>query len=281
MQESEITRIAKKYMGTPAPMVTVFALAVTAAYFFSVYAAIAGVWPLWASFAICSYLTYMAYTPLHEAVHQNICGRNKKQRWLNDAVGYTAATVLGFSFNVHKWAHQVHHQSTNVPGVDPDHIFKGNTLYDSLLGGQLLVGNEYYQFFRRAFPRLSLQRKLIVLTEIGFFVGWRILLALWFPLEVLVLCGLASIAGVTWLVIVFAWLVHIPFDQTERYRDTSTYLAPKPINRVVTWLWLWQNYHTIHHLFPRIPFYRYDKVFEAIEPGLRERNTPIHNLGWK
>ena len=121
--------------------------------------------------------------------------------------------------------------------------------------------------------------RCLVLLEIAAFVGWRAILAIWFPMEVLLFCVATSVVGVTWLVIIFAWLVHIPFDETERYRDTSTYLLPRSIHRIATWLWLWQNYHTIHHLFPRIPFYRYQEVFDRIEPGLRERDTPIHALG--
>lgn len=279
MQESEITGIAKQYMGDPTPVTGVFAATISCAYGYSVYAGITGMWPMWLAFFVTSYLAFMAYTPLHESVHQNICGREKRYRWLNDLVGYTMASILGFSFHIHKWAHRVHHQVTNVPGADPDHVFKGQLLYDTVLGGVLLVGNEYRMYFTDAFPKLDTPRKSIVLAEIATFVGWRMVLAVWFPNEVLLLCVLSSIAGVTWLVIIFAWLVHIPFDQTQRYRDTSTYLLPKAVHRAGTWLWLWQNYHTIHHLFPRIAFYKYETVFNRIEPGLRERGTPIHSIG--
>ena len=278
MSEVEITGVAKQYMGDPALSIVWFACAIVAGYGLAVYAAITGLWPAWLAFVVASYLAFMAYTPLHESVHQNICGRDKRYRWLNDAVGYVMASILGFSFNVHKWAHRVHHQSTNVPGADPDHVFKGNHVYDALLGGVLLVGNEYRYFFRNAYPKLDSRRKAIVWAEIVLFFGWRLLLALWFPMEVLLFCVLTSIVGVTWLVIVFAWLVHIPFDQTERYRDTSVYLMPKSINRLGTWIWLWQNYHGIHHLYPRIPFFRYDQVFDRIEPGMRERDAPVHEL---
>lgn len=275
MQEAEITSIAKEYMGHRSLPIAIFAFTVIAGYAFSFYAGVTGMWPLWVSFLVSSYLAFMSYTPLHESVHQNICGREKSYRWLNDLVGLLVASILGFSFHVHKWAHRVHHQSTNVPDEDPDHVFNGSTWRDALLGGVLLVGNEYRLFFKHAYPKLDAVRRFYVLAEIALFIGWRVLLGLWFPWEVVLLCVLSSIVGVTWLVIIFAWIVHVPFDQTERYRDTSTYLMPKALHRVGTWLWLWQNYHTIHHLFPRIPFYKYDQVFDRIEPGLKERDTPI------
>ncbi|MEM7097730.1 MAG: fatty acid desaturase [Pseudomonadota bacterium] len=279
MQEANITAIAKEYMGEPAPAIAWFAGAIVAAYGFSFYAAVAGTWPLWVSFLVGSYLAFMAYTPLHESVHHNICGRNKQTKWLNDLVGYLVSSVIGFSFHVHKWAHRVHHQSTNVPGVDPDHIFNGSVTRDALLGGVLLVANEYRLFFRNAFPKLDTRRRFWVLLEIGVMIGWRFALGIWLGAEVLLLTVVANVVGVTWLVIIFAWIVHVPFEETERYKDTSTYILPKTLRKLGTWFWLWQNYHGIHHLFPRIPFYKYDQVYERIEEGMRERGSPILPIG--
>ena len=39
-------------------------------------------------------LIYAAYTVLHEAVHYCISGNIKSLRWLNDGIGYLAATIL-------------------------------------------------------------------------------------------------------------------------------------------------------------------------------------------
>ena len=90
---------------------------------------------------------------------------------------------------------------------------------------------------------------------------------------------LANVAGVTLLGFLFAWVVHTPFEETDRYRDTATILLPKPLHGPLTRLWLWQNYHAIHHLFPRVPYYRYDRLFDEIRPGMAERGAPIIELG--
>jgi beta-carotene hydroxylase len=74
-------------------------------------------------------------------------------------------------------------------------------------------------------------------------------------------------------------LVHHPYKEVGRYVDTSTIIAPRPINSALTWAWLFQNYHSIHHLFPRVPFYQYRELFEAIEPIMLERGAPIFKLG--
>ena len=47
----------------------------------------------------------------------------------------------------------------------------------------------------------------------------------------------------------------------------------------MTWLWLFQNYHSIHHLFPRVPFYRYPSVFGDIEEIMVARGAPVYHLG--
>ena len=54
----------------------------------------AGVLPTWAATLILAGLTYFAYTPLHEAVHGNINGRNDRLQWLNDLCGYLVAPFL-------------------------------------------------------------------------------------------------------------------------------------------------------------------------------------------
>jgi beta-carotene hydroxylase len=118
----------------------------------------------------------------------------------------------------------------------------------------------------------------MVMLEIITSVAWRALLAVWFPWEVLWWCVIAIIVGVTWLVIIFAWVVHEPFDETARYKHTNTFLTHPTVNQMVTWFWIWQNHHSVHHLFLRIPFYQYDKVFDRIESGMREREAPIIQL---
>jgi len=41
------------------------------------------------------------------------------------------------------------------------------------------------------------------------------------------------------------------------------------------WFWLGQNLHSIHHLFPRVPFYKYHALHRDIEPVLQAQGTPI------
>ena len=78
----------------------------------------------------------------------------------------------------------------------------------------------------------------------------------------------ANLIGIFVTLVLFAWIVHRPHTETGRYRDTASFVFPTSIDTVVSWLWLFQNYHAIHHLFPRIPFYRYRAVFRQIRPAM-------------
>ncbi len=106
------------------------------------------------------------------------------------------------------------------------------------------------------------------------------LLAAGYWVEALLLLGVAWLFGLTLLLYLFAYIVHRPHQDVGRYVDTSTILVPGPWQRLVTWLWVFQNYHSIHHLFPRVPFYQYAKLFAEIEPIMVAKGSPIYRLTW-
>jgi beta-carotene hydroxylase len=99
-----------------------------------------------------------------------------------------------------------------------------------------------------------------------------------FWLEGLALFVLAWVCGVALLMFLFAYIVHTPHETVGRYVDTSTFVATGVIGRIVTALWGYQNYHSIHHLFPRVPFYYYRRLFGDIEATMIGRGAPIYPL---
>ena len=72
----------------------------------------------------------------------------------------------------------------------------------------------------------------------------------------------------------FAYRPHIPYQDPTRYRNTNSLIMPAWM-KPVEWFWLGQNLHSIHHLFPRVPFYRYHALHREIEPVMRAHGTPI------
>jgi beta-carotene hydroxylase len=72
----------------------------------------------------------------------------------------------------------------------------------------------------------------------------------------------------------FAYRPHAPYLESARYRNTNSLVMPSWM-KPVAWFWLGQNLHSIHHLFPRVPFYHYHALHREIEPILRAQGTPI------
>ena len=42
---------------------------------------------------------------------------------------------------------------------------------------------------------------------------------------------------------------------------------------------MFQNFHLIHHLFPRIPFYLYPNAFRSLKPVLEKEHAHIYEFG--
>lgn len=276
MTEAEILKAAHPFMGKTAWPTVVMSVVVVGVYFSIFAAAVLDLLPLGVCFLALTYMVYAVYTPLHESVHNNIAGNNQKLKRLNNVIGHIVGTILGIPFVVHRQGHLAHHRATNIPGEDPDLVFSGNSFLDVISGGPKIIVNEYKYYFTRIYPTARRRDRIEVWVEIAIAIGWRVgLAAAGYPLEAFVLGVVGSLSGVSFLGIVFAWIVHVPFTETERYKNTATIFMPRWIHSTGTFFWLWQNYHSIHHLFPRVPFYRYRDLFDVISEGLAERDAPV------
>jgi fatty acid desaturase len=70
--------------------------------------------PLWLGLILNTFILYASQTPLHEACHGNIAGKDSRYLWLNHLVGYACGSIL-----LH--VHLAHHRDTNNEEIDPDH----------------------------------------------------------------------------------------------------------------------------------------------------------------
>lgn len=227
-----------------------------------------------------SLLTYAMYTVLHEAIHGSIQGKQKSYSWVNSCFGYLGGQILFIPFKIHQQEHLAHHRHTNKKDHDPDLFIKDDRLISLIIGSILVTFVQYKYFFTRSWQHTKLEDKLIILVEILTMISWRIaFITNGLAFEALVLFVFGTLTGIFITVVLFVWLVHRPHDETERYKNTNTIIMPQWSNGFITWLWLYQNYHSIHHLFPRVPFYKYKKLFETIEPIMRVNGAPIIRVG--
>lgn len=268
---------AHKYMGEVAWFTVIFTLAVVVGFIVNLALYVQGITPTWAAMLILGALVYASYTPLHEAAHRNINGHNESLTWLNDLCGYLVAPIIAIPYASHRLEHFTHHRYTNVPDKDPDFVISGlgKGFLMALLTAFKFIWIQNTFFIFNHWGNASSKEKIIFCMELTFSIAWRVVLIM------------VSSQPETWLVVVgggfmggfftaywFAYRPHIPYKESQRYRNTNSLIMPawmKPLE----WIWLGQNLHSVHHLFPRVPFYKYHALHREIEPILRAHGTPI------
>lgn len=237
----------------------------------------AGYTPFWAAALAYAALTYMSYTPLHEAAHGNIHGGNERLKWVNDLCGYLVAPVITVPFSTHRVEHFTHHRYTNQPDKDPDFVVSDmrHGLVSFFVAGFRFLWIQNAFLFRAHWATAKRREKLTFFAEVTLAIGWRVVfLSLAPSLSTLALLVVGYLAGAFFTAYWFSYRPHQPYEESARYRNTNSLIMPtwmKPLE----WFWLGQNLHSIHHLFPRVPFYRYHALHRRIEVAMRAHEAPM------
>lgn len=268
---------AKKHMNHVAWPTVLLVLGVLAGLAFTLYLFVVELLPTLGAVLLVGAFTYMSYTPLHEAVHGNIHGGRDDLKWLNDLCGYLVATIIALPYASHKVEHFAHHRFTNQPDRDPDYVVShmANGLFATLVTviRFLWVQNSFFGF--KHWANASRRERMIYLAEILLSLGWRLgfVVVMFQPGIIAVVYG-GYLLGGFFTAYWFAYRPHIPYRNPKRYQNTNSLIMPSWM-KPVEWFWLGQNLHSVHHLFPRVPFYRYHKLHREIEPIMRAQGTPI------
>ncbi|WP_068858455.1 fatty acid desaturase family protein [Perlucidibaca aquatica] len=268
---------AKRYMGRPAWGTVALTGAVAIAYIVTLTLATQGSLPLLPAFLLLAIFTYFSYTPLHEAAHGNIHGERASLAWLNDLCGYVSAQMMLLPYVTHRVEHFAHHRYTNQPDRDPDHLINGMSagLWGFIKSALAFIWSQWTYLFHGYWSTAPRREKLTFILEFTVALGWRFALLTWLPLQTgLILIVAAWFTGGLFTAYWFAYRPHHPYAETTRYRNTSSLIMPTWM-RPLEWFWLGQNLHSIHHAFPRVPFYRYHALFREVEPVLRAHGGPV------
>ncbi len=277
---AQANKAAQAYMGKFAWPTVLLGAAIPVVIGGSIWAWSAGVIPFVLVFFVNFVAVFAGYTIVHEAAHGNISGNHRNLVWLNNLMGTICGMVVIVPLSTHRPEHLMHHRYTNDPVHDPDCV----TSDDQKMGllGYIRFANGF--FINAVFyalrdhgngPSIPLKTKLQFTGELAMAIGWRVAVLTQVPL----MEGLVLIVG-TWLLAAytliywFAFRPHLPYETTDRYRNTSSFHVPGWA-RPFQWFLLGQDLHAIHHLFPRVPFYHYRDLFREIEPALRAHDAPI------
>ncbi|TVQ18604.1 MAG: beta-carotene hydroxylase [Leptolyngbya sp. DLM2.Bin15] len=211
--------------------------------------------PGWSCFLANTLALHLVGTVIHDASH-NVA---HEHRIMNAALGHGSALMLGFSFPVFTRVHMQHHANVNDPENDPDHfVSTGGPLW--LIAARFFY-HEIFFFKRRLWRKYELLEwflgRLAVASVVYLAVQYDFLGYLfnyWFSPALVV--GLA-------LGLFFDYLPHRPFKERDRWKNARVYPSP-----VLNLLIMGQNYHLIHHLWPSIPWYKYQAAYRATRPLL-------------
>ena len=259
----------------------VLGLAVAVLYVLTVGLGLAGMLSLWAAVPLVAVLTYLSYTVLHEAVHGSITGNNRSLRWLNKTLGYIAGWIVMIPLTAHRQEHIAHHRYANDASRDPDfHIGRmGDSPWAPLSAVLRAYVRQFGYFLEARGGDVSPRQPLVLGLEVtAAFMPRLAVLAAGYWVEGLALFVLAWLMGAVVLLYLFAYVVHRPHEQVGRYRDTSTVLVPRSLETPLSWLWMFQNFHSIHHLFPRVPFYKYAELYREIEDVIEAKRAPVYRM---
>lgn len=229
--------------------------------------------PLWAAMPAMAALQYLAFTPLHEAVHGNVSGDRSGQGPLDVLVGHLMGAALLAPYRAFQGVHLRHHARTNVPGEDPDHWVAGPWWQTILRCPSILLSYEWQLWVQRP-KALAAYRRPAVWASLILYGAMAGLCLLGLQRELLLLWVLPGIVAHGLLAFAFDWLPHHPHDRQGRHVDTRVLLAPG-----LRWLLLSQDLHAVHHLWPRVPFYRYGAVWAEEGEGMEAKGTRVWRMG--
>jgi beta-carotene hydroxylase len=282
---AQATQIARSHERAIAWPTVALVITLFCAYWLIAWSAATNFLPVWLAVLLNAFVAYAAYTPAHEATHgnvQQVVGRSQTQgTWLNNAVGILASAPLLHNFSMHQVSHLAHHANTNDPDKDPDHWMAVRGFGRVLFRASTLVFVHYVQAWGICSNRSDgARRKFWGVLQNTLWIAAVAALAISTNAWIVLVCTvLSSLIGAAALAVSFDWLPHTP--HTDRGRFTNTYAVqfPRPVHGIFTLVMLYQNYHHIHHLWPRVPFFSYARVHNALSNYLQAQGLPTRHIG--
>ncbi|MFL5846890.1 MAG: fatty acid desaturase [Solirubrobacteraceae bacterium] len=248
-------------IAAPAALVFVGGLALWGA---STALALTGAWPLLAAVLPNAVASYLLFTVAHDASHRSLSSHEAVNVWLGRVSLFFFAPQAGF--RTWRFIHMQHHRFTNHDdGRDPDQYTHRGPRWQ-LVPRWLTIDLYYLRWYA---PQLGSRPRR---ERIELAVFWALLIAVvvaavlgGLGLELVVLYLLPMRLAIGWLGLAFDYLPHNGLHLTpseDRFKTTRNRVG---LERLLSPLLLYQNYHLVHHLHPTIPFHRYLAVWRRHE----------------
>lgn len=279
--EREAQKIVKPYLTqTGVAWPTVFlGFGCVAAFLTVMTLGFMGIMPLWVGLILNSLILYAIQTPLHDAVHRSISGRNKSWLWLNHLVGFLCGAVLLHEYRAFRVMHTIHHRETNNPEFDPDVWIFAKTPLGVVFKCFTISLLYHFYFFKNIFLKKEYRADVIHIIGV-YMVLYSIIFwgsVFGYAAEFILMWYIPHFIASAMIIYFFGYLVH-PEEHEERYLNTKIIEVKGRYAPLINMLWFFQSFHLIHHLFPRMPFYLYPRAYRDLKPLLLKAGSPIVDL---
>lgn len=252
-------------------------VATLALFALELYGVLVAGWSPWVTVPMGTAVTFLMFSVLHEATHHAVSTSDR----LNNLMGHLSVPFVApyGTFPMIGFIHIEHHRNTNEQkSVDPD-AWTSEGPWWQLPFRWMTIDLWYFVFYLRRIPQRPrgevLATSIMFLGVVGGFAA-------------LFLTGHGTALAVAFLVpqrlglMVLAWwfdyLPHhgLPFTgRQDKYRATRVRVGGEGW---MTPLFVYQNYHLVHHLHPSIPFYRYVRAWRRNEQAYLDRNAAISTV---
>ena len=247
-------------------------------------------WGTWWSvplFMLQGVLVNFLYAPAHECDHNTAF----QSRWLNVWIGRVCGFLIFSSSEHHRLSHFTHHRNTQNWDKDTElrrPRFNTVGVYVVHLTGFPLVWSKVTGIFRHAFVGADewfmtpAQRRRVVRAARWHVAGYA-------------LAGASAVALTSWWPLYYWWgpfvLMRWTYvlqglgEHTGLTHEPNTLLNTRTLktNAFMRWVNWNMTYHTVHHTFPSVPFFRLPQLHREVEQrqGFELPSSPYLQLHWK
>jgi len=241
--------------------------------------AVAGLWPWPISTVINAVAIFALFTVLHEASHNTLSTSPAVNTWTGRVAAFSLSPYT--SYRTFRFIHMQHHRFTNHDdGQDPDHYASDGPKWQAPLRWLTLDLAYARWYLPRVGRRPAAERREAAI----------VLLAAVAAITALIVSGNFSLAGIAcWLlparlaILALGWSFdYLPHSELhsvpteDRFKTTRNRIG---LERLLTPVMLYQNYHLVHHLHPVIPFYRYIAVWRRNEDAYLAHEPALCTAG--
>ncbi len=246
-----------------------------------------GTWWCVPFFMLQGLLINFLYAPTHECDHHTAFAT----RWLNVWVGRICGFLIFNPSEHHRWSHYTHHRNTQ--NWDKDTELERAELriawdYLVFLSGFTLIKYKMLRIIRHAFVgshewyMTEAQRRRVVLAARWHVAGYA-------------LAAASAIAFESWWPVYYWWgpfflmrwtyMLQGVGEHTGLTHEPNTLLNTRTLktNAFMRWANWNMTYHTVHHTFPSVPFFRLPELHREVEHnlGFELPSSPYFALHWK